>query len=130
MSQVYELIGNEERDFDKWDALLCKNADLQAGPWTAMSREEKKAAYYLAWGPVEQPNSEFNQKVLLYTLGFLGLTVGIYYTLLKYFRSQKELPTLTPEWKEATRKRLIRERAQPYTGESAHLFTKDGIKEE
>jgi hypothetical protein len=44
--------------------------------------------------------------------------------------AKKNLPNLSPEWKEAQRKRLIENRSNPYTGESAHLFTKDGIKSE
>lgn len=124
-----ELMEMNDGDFKRWDALLSKNEELQRGDWRKMSADEKKAAYFLAWGPKEEPHTAFNQAVLGRTLLLLGVSAGIYYALLKYFRSQKELPTLSQEWKDATRERLIKERANPYTGESAHLFTSSGIKE-
>lgn len=127
LTEIFEV---NDQDIKRWDALLAKNEELQMGDWNKMSLDEKKAAYFLAWGPKEEPNTAFNQAVLVRTLLILGGTVAFYYALVKYFRSKKNLPTLTPEWKQATKERLIKERASPYTGVSSHVFTKEGIKEE
>lgn len=113
-----------------WDDILSKNDELQAGDWRNMSLEEKKAAHFLAWGPVAEANTEFRQAVGIRVALILAGVFGAYMALRAFFRSRKELPTLEPEWVEASRERMIHERMNPYTGESAHLFTKDGIKEQ
>lgn len=43
-------------------------------------------AYYIAWGPKPEGNSEFRQGVAIRVGAFLGVTAVIYYSLLKYFR--------------------------------------------
>lgn len=67
----------------QWDAIVCKNEELQAGDWHKMSNEEKKAgmlsyffsacctaiahreiAYILAFGPKPLVESSFKWKVL------------------------------------------------------------------
>ena len=118
------------KNVEAWDAILSKNDELQAGDWRNMSLEEKKAAHYLAWGPLPETNYEYRKAIGIRTLLTLGAAFAIYYSLFTYFRSKKDLPTLTPEWREAMKDRMIHERMNPYTGTSAHLFTKDGIKEE
>ncbi|KAI3653468.1 hypothetical protein MP228_001415 [Amoeboaphelidium protococcarum] len=125
-------LANVEQYFDKdlktWDAVLTKNEELQRGDWKLMSPEEKKAAMYLAFGPVNVTDDS-TTKVVGISIAFMVATGIFYYALVKYFRSKKNMPNLTPEWQEAEKERFIKERRNPYTGESAHLFTKDGIKE-
>lgn len=82
----------------------------------------------MAWGPVPEADNSFKMAVFLRVAMIIGAAYVIYAGAMAYFRSKKDLPTLTPEWKEATRKRMIENRADPYTGASAPLFTKDGIK--
>jgi ligand-binding SRPBCC domain-containing protein len=56
---------------------------------------------------------------------FIGATYVFYSLVWNYFRSKKDLPTLTPEFQEALKERMIKERMDPFTGVSAHLFKED-----
>ena len=127
LKNVYSFGANKASDKDgfiEWDALLCKNDDLQLGDWRKMTVDEKKASHYIAFGPMPESSSQFQQSVALRVILLLGVAYGIYYTILTYCRSKKDRVTETPEWREATRKRILHERMNPYTGESAKLFVK------
>lgn len=73
-------------DFKKWDLILSRVEDLQAGDWKNMTPEEKKAAYYLAWGPAEDDNKGFRQKLWLRVLLLGGAAVATYYSFFAYCR--------------------------------------------
>lgn len=134
----------DKLDFRTLDDILQKNEELQLGDWKKMTLGEKKGckfdnfaywthsalAYFLAWGPKEHSNTDILKAAALRTALFLLAAFATYSGILAYCRSKKDLPTLTPEYQEALRQRMIKERMNPYTGESAHLFTKDGIKSE
>lgn len=128
MAQVESL--KHDTDFKAWDLVLQKNEALQSAPWSLMTPEEQKAAYYLAWGPKMAPDYTMAKAVTLRVVVIIGLTLVVYVGLQRWFRSKKQTPTLTPEWREDARKRLVENRSSPYYGVSAHLFTKDGIKED
>ncbi|OJA11213.1 hypothetical protein AZE42_05775 [Rhizopogon vesiculosus] len=103
--------------------------ELQKKDWKTLSLNEKKAAYYVAFGPhgprapVSPPGQGF--KVFLFTMGLVGaaglLTLAI--------RSQAPPPpkTLTREWEEATNERALAQNINPIHGISSEGYSGKGF---
>ncbi|CAA7271104.1 unnamed protein product [Cyclocybe aegerita] len=94
---------------------------LQQKDWKELSLDQKKAAYYVAFGPhgprapTSQPGD--NMKILLSTLGLVGVSAVLYYVLQAY---SNPLPkTMTKEWQEASNERAKEMKLNPL---SAHLL--------
>ncbi|GAA5866985.1 hypothetical protein JCM3774_003746 [Rhodotorula dairenensis] len=93
--------------------------ELQKKDWKELSLDEKKAAYYVAFGPhgPREPIQADGGKT------FVGVTAAVAVAgLIFYFvrKGGKETPaTLTREWQEATDERLREQRSDPFTGASA-----------
>ncbi|KAJ3154071.1 Cytochrome c oxidase subunit 5A [Geranomyces michiganensis] len=104
------------------DALAVK----QKGDWKNMSLEEKRAAYWIAYGPygARSPRDPaMKWKVLLWSATFSAAAVGIW----AYWTSAvvPELRTQTPEWQEETERRSIELKQNPFTGAYAELRKKE-----
>ncbi|KAF8495383.1 COX4, subunit IV of cytochrome c oxidase [Gautieria morchelliformis] len=102
---------------------------LQKRNWKELSIDEKKAVYYVAFGP-HGPRTPTNppgtvMKVLLSTLGLLGVS-GL---LFSFIRSQAPPPpkTITREWQEASNERAIAQKANPITGISSEGYKGKGF---
>ncbi|KAJ3170408.1 Cytochrome c oxidase subunit 5A [Geranomyces variabilis] len=100
------------------DALAAK----QKGDWKEMSLEEKRAAYWIAYGPygARSPHDPaMKWKVLGWSLGFSAVAVGIW----AYWTSAvvPELRTHSQEWQDETERRAIELKQNPYTGAYAEL---------
>ncbi|KAG1787927.1 COX4, subunit IV of cytochrome c oxidase [Suillus plorans] len=102
--------------------------ELQKKDWKTLSLDEKKAAYYVAFGPhgprapVSPPGQGF--KVFLGTMGLVGLA-GL---LTLAIRSQSPPPpkTITREWEEASNQRALEQKSNPITGISSEGYSGKG----
>ncbi|KAG1865209.1 COX4, subunit IV of cytochrome c oxidase [Suillus fuscotomentosus] len=102
--------------------------ELQKKDWKTLSLDEKKAAYYVAFGPhgprapVSPPGQGF--KVFLGTMGLVGVA-GL---LTLAIRSQSPPPpkTITREWEEASNQRALEQKSNPITGISSEGYSGKG----
>jgi len=98
---------------------------LQKKDWKTLSLDEKKAAYYIAFGPhgprtaVSPPGT--NLKVALGTIGLVGVA-GVIVALLRT-QAGPEPKTLSKEWQEASNKIAEERKLNPITG-----ITSEGYK--
>ncbi|KWU43159.1 cytochrome c oxidase subunit IV, partial [Rhodotorula sp. JG-1b] len=93
--------------------------ELQKKDWKELSLDEKKAAYYVAFGPhgPREPIQADGGKTLMGVTAAVAVAGLIFYMVRK---GGKETPaTLTREWQEATDERLREQRSDPFTGVSA-----------
>lgn len=103
--------------------------EIQKKDWKSLSVDEKKAAYYVAFGPYgpRTPVSPPGQglKVFLSTLGLVGVAGLI--TLAVRSRAPPPPKTLTREWQEASNERAREQRSDPITGISSQDYTGKGF---
>jgi len=102
---------------------------LQKKDWKELSIDEKKAAYYVAFGPhgprtpVSPPGQAF--KV---TIG-LSLMIGV--AGLMYFGVRAMAPpppkTMTKEWQEASNEKAIEQKMNPITGIASEGYSGKGF---
>ncbi|KAK3111886.1 Cytochrome c oxidase subunit 5B, mitochondrial [Teratosphaeriaceae sp. CCFEE 6253] len=98
---------------DLWMALR----DRMKEDWTALTVQEKKAAYWIAFGPhgprALPPPGE-NWKIFRLTMYAIGVS-GVLFSLVKYF-SRGPPRTMTKEYQEATNEYMKENRIEPITG--------------
>jgi cytochrome c oxidase subunit 4 len=103
--------------------------EIQKKDWKSLSVDEKKAAYYVAFGPhgPRTPVSPPGQglKVFLYTMGLVGVAGLI--TLAVRSRAPPPPRTLTREWQEASNERALEQRSDPITGISSEGYKGKGF---
>ncbi|KAJ3305275.1 hypothetical protein HDV03_001873 [Kappamyces sp. JEL0829] len=106
-------------------ALADRLGELQKGDWKDMSMEEKRAAYYIAYGgygPRTPRDPTLQYRVFGWVAGFIGLA----YVL--WLQSDKLLPKLvtrTPEWKAAEAQLMIEQKMNPHSGPYAEWRKKN-----
>lgn len=108
---------------DLWMALR----DRMKGDWNDLTIQEKKAAYWIAFGPhgpraVEPPGSRA-EVAWLVAKGFAVSLV--LFAIIRYF-AKPEPHTMTREYQEATNEMLKRQKADPITGISSEGYTGRG----
>jgi len=102
---------------------------LQEKDWKTLSLDEKKAAYYVAFGPhgprapLHPPGSVL--KIFLGTFGLVGLT-GVLYWVIRQF-AQPPPRTITKEWEEASNERAIAQKMDPITGIASEGYSGKGF---
>ncbi|KAK5660873.1 hypothetical protein OQA88_12244 [Cercophora sp. LCS_1] len=119
----------------RWEGMpLQEQADLwmslrdrMKGSWKELTVQEKKAAYWIAFGshgPRAAPPPDEGKKVALYT--FAGLTFS--FIIFATIRSFANPPpsTMTKEWQEASNEFLKAQNADPLTGISSEGYTGKG----
>ncbi|KAI8143129.1 cytochrome c oxidase subunit IV [Fennellomyces sp. T-0311] len=102
--------------------------EAQKGDWKVLPLEDKKAAYYIAFGPhgPRQPLTEpgHGNKVLGGVIGVLTASAGLFWVIRA---NGEETPqTLTKEWEEATNEYLRRQRSDPISGISSEGYKGKG----
>jgi len=102
---------------------------LQKKDWKVLSIDEKKAAYYIAFGP-HGPRTPVNPPgtALKVTASVLGL-IGVAAVLFGVLRSHAAPPpkTLTKEWQEASNEYAREQNLNPITGISSHDYKGKGF---
>jgi len=109
---------------DLWMALR----DRMRGSWTDLTLQEKKAAYWIAFGPhgprsVDPPgtNARIAWGVAIGVTASLALFAGIR-------SAAKPAPyTMTKEYQEASNELLKQQNADPFTGISSDNYTGKGV---
>ncbi|KAL2116935.1 hypothetical protein VTJ04DRAFT_9103 [Mycothermus thermophilus] len=101
--------------------------DRMKGSWTELTLAEKKAAYWIAFGPhgprsVPPPGE--GKKVALYTAIGLGVSFAIFGVMRAFARPAPK--TMTREWQEATNEYLKAQKADPLTGISSEGYKGKG----
>ncbi|KAI8825955.1 cytochrome c oxidase subunit IV-domain-containing protein [Fimicolochytrium jonesii] len=92
-------------------------AEKQKGDWKKLTLEEKRAAYFIAYGPygARSPHDPaMKWKVLLWSSTFVGVSLGMWFYWTK--EVVPELRTHSPEWKAEEERRAIENKQNPYTG--------------
>ncbi|KIP08854.1 hypothetical protein PHLGIDRAFT_87511 [Phlebiopsis gigantea 11061_1 CR5-6] len=103
--------------------------EIQKKDWKTISIDEKKAAYYVAFGPhgprkpVTPPGG--NLKIALATVGLIGAAGGIFLAV----RSQGPPPprTINKEWEEAMNERALETKMDPITGIASEGYSGKGF---
>ncbi|XP_006456398.1 COX4 subunit IV of cytochrome c oxidase [Agaricus bisporus var. bisporus H97] len=102
---------------------------IQQKDWKELSVDEKKAAYYVAFGPhgprapIDTAADRF--KIYLYTTGLIALTGVVYYGI--HLMAPPAPRTLTKEWEEATNERAKEMKLNPITGISSEGYKGKGF---
>ncbi|KAK3320979.1 cytochrome c oxidase subunit IV family [Cercophora scortea] len=101
--------------------------DRMKESWTELTIQEKKAAYWIAFGPhgprALPPPGE-GKKVALYTFFGLGLSFAIFAIMRAFAKPPPS--TMTKEWQEATNEFLIAQKSDPLTGISSEGYSGKG----
>jgi cytochrome c oxidase subunit 4 len=102
---------------------------LQLKDWKALSMDEKKAAYYVAFGPhgPRAPTSAPGEglKIFLATAALVGLG-GVLSFVMHSFAAPPP-KTLTKEWQEATNERAKELNLNPISGISSEGYSGKGF---
>ncbi|KAF8055849.1 COX4, subunit IV of cytochrome c oxidase [Lyophyllum atratum] len=100
--------------------------ELQKKDWKALSLDEKKAAYYVAFGP-HGPRAPASQpgdgvKIFFWTMALVAAAGGL-------FLGARSPPpkTMTKEWEEATNARALEMKLNPITGISSEGYSGKGF---
>lgn len=102
---------------------------LQKKDWKTLSVDEKKAAYYVAFGPhgPRAPVSPPGQglKIFLSTMALVGVA-GVLSLVIKSFAAPPP-KTLTKEWQEASNERAREQKMNPISGISSEGYKGKGF---
>ncbi|KAJ3086027.1 Cytochrome c oxidase subunit 5A [Quaeritorhiza haematococci] len=98
-------------------AIADRLYEKEKGDWRNMTLEEKRAAYFIAYGPYgartpRDPSTHY--RVAGWTTFFVLMSFGMWHYWFTYVTPK--LPTTTPEWQEATVQRSIEQKQNPFTG--------------
>jgi cytochrome c oxidase subunit 4 len=102
---------------------------LQKKDWKELSLDEKKAAYYVAFGPhgprapISPPGQ--NLKVFLATMGLVG-AAGLLFLGIRAI-SPPPPRTITKEWEEAANERALEQKMNPISGISSEGYKGKGF---
>ncbi|KAL1854865.1 Cytochrome c oxidase subunit 5B, mitochondrial [Diaporthe australafricana] len=95
--------------------------------WADLTLQEKKAAYWIAFGPhgprAQAPADE-NKKVLFYVFAGLGASLAIFATMRMFAKPPPH--TMTREWQEASNEYLKEQKTDPFTGVSSPEYKGQG----
>ncbi|KAI8066850.1 cytochrome c oxidase subunit IV [Gongronella butleri] len=102
--------------------------EAQKGDWKVLSADEKKASYYIAFGPhgPREPitGPGHTQKVFLGVVGVLAASAGLFALIRS---GGKEKPhTMSKEWQEATNEYLKSQNSNPISGISSEGYKGKG----
>ncbi|OAX77538.1 hypothetical protein ACJ72_08162 [Emergomyces africanus] len=122
------LAGIEKR----WEAmppqeqaeLWMQLRDRMKVDWHEMTLQEKKAAYYIAFGPhgprAETPKGE-GVRIIVQVLKYLAISTAFFLAVRMVANPPPK--TMTKEWQEATNEYAKREKLDPITGISSEGYT-------
>ncbi|KAH7889135.1 COX4, subunit IV of cytochrome c oxidase [Phlebopus sp. FC_14] len=103
--------------------------EIQKKDWKLLSVDEKKAAYYVAFGPhgPRAPVSPPGQgvKVFLAVCGLVGLTGVLSMTIRSFAPPPPK--TITREWEEASNERALGQKLNPITGIASEGYAGKGF---
>ncbi|APA13554.1 hypothetical protein SS1G_07796 [Sclerotinia sclerotiorum 1980 UF-70] len=95
--------------------------------WAELTLQEKKAAYYIAFGahgPRAQTPPGESWKVLGYTLGGVGVSLALFLLIRSFAKGSPS--TMNKEWQEATNEYLKSQNSEPISGISSEGYSGPG----
>ncbi|KAK2807010.1 Cytochrome c oxidase subunit 5 [Emmonsiellopsis sp. PD_5] len=96
--------------------------------WHEMTLQEKKAAYWIAFGPhgprAETPKGE-GLKIFIQVMKYVLISAGVFYATRLVANPAPR--TMTKEWQEATNEYALKEKLDPITGISSEGYTGKGF---
>ncbi|KAJ4307061.1 Cytochrome c oxidase subunit 5B, mitochondrial [Collariella sp. IMI 366227] len=101
--------------------------DRMKGSWAELTLQEKKAAYWIAFGPHgprSLPPPGENQKVILYTIIGVGVSFVVFASMRMFAKPAPS--TMTKEWQEASNEFLKAQKSDPLTGISSEGYSGPG----
>ncbi|KAI9356298.1 cytochrome c oxidase subunit IV family [Zopfochytrium polystomum] len=99
-------------------------AAAEKGDWKKMTLEQKRAAYFIAYGPYGARNP-IDPALKWSVLAWVSAFFGISYIGYKWWDTQKPVvKTMSPEWKAAEVQKAIEARQNPYKGPINGVYTK------
>jgi len=101
--------------------------DRMKESWGELTLQEKKAAYWIAFGPHgprSLPAPDEGKKVVIYTVLGLAASFAIFAAMRAF--GGKPPPTMTKVWQEAAIEKLKAENSEPFTGISSPGYTGKG----
>ncbi|KAK1230026.1 Cytochrome c oxidase subunit 5B, mitochondrial [Marasmius sp. AFHP31] len=103
--------------------------EIMKKDWKEMSVDEKKAAYYVSFGPhgPRAPTSKpgDNYKIFATVAGLIGLT-GVLTAVLRSF-GQETPKSMSKEWQEATNEKALEARMNPISGIASEGYKGKGF---
>eukprot|EP00842_Homolaphlyctis_polyrhiza_P005555 jgi/Hompol1/5/HPOL_000587-RA len=111
-------------------AIADKLYELQKGDWKNMTLEQKRAAYYIAYGSygARTPSDPaLRIKVASWVAGLIALSVGLW----MFWETKKPaLRTTTKEWIEAQDQLAIERKQNPFSGAYAKVLKAEAEAEQ
>ncbi|KAK9763908.1 Cytochrome c oxidase subunit 5B, mitochondrial [Basidiobolus ranarum] len=106
-----------------------KILEAQKGDWKALSLDEKKAAYWIAFGPhgLRKPPLEKGDgmKVFLGVVAVTAVSAGLFQLIRQ--AGQPTPHTFTKEWQEATNEKMKEQKSNPFTGIASEDYKGSGF---
>ncbi|KAF9556176.1 COX4-domain-containing protein [Agrocybe pediades] len=102
---------------------------IQQKDWKELTLDEKKAAYYVAFGPhgprtpISKPGD--NLKIFLATLGLVGVSAGVFFTIQGLGGEPPK--SMSKEWQEASNQIALEAKINPITGISSEGYSGKGF---
>ncbi|ORY05449.1 cytochrome c oxidase subunit IV [Basidiobolus meristosporus CBS 931.73] len=110
-------------------SLYNKVLEAQKGDWKALSLDQKKAAYWIAFGPHGLRKAPLEKgdgkKVFAGVAAVIGISGGLFYLI--RLAGQPTPHTFTKEWQEATNERMKEQKANPISGISSEGYQGKGF---
>ncbi|KAK2624186.1 hypothetical protein QTJ16_006136 [Diplocarpon rosae] len=109
---------------DLWMALR----DRMKANWAELTLQEKKAAYYIAFGahgPRAEPEPNEGWKIFGYVLAGVGASGALFAVIRSFARGSPE--TMNKEYQEATNEYLKSQNSDPITGISSEGYSGPGM---
>ncbi|KAH6563029.1 hypothetical protein BASA50_002657 [Batrachochytrium salamandrivorans] len=97
-------------------------AELQKGDWKALTLEQKRAAYYIAYGPYGARAPSDPTLTIKVTSWVLAFCVAAGVTLMAWESTKTPPKTFSKEWKEAEDRLAIERKQNPFTGAYAKVL--------
>ncbi|KAJ3222701.1 AP-3 complex subunit sigma-2 [Clydaea vesicula] len=97
-------------------------AEKQAGDWKLMTLEEKRAAYFIAFGNYGSrtpPNPAYKYRVMSWVAGIFGLSVVCWQLWIAKMNPKKK--TMSAEWEAVRIANAAEGRHNPFTGENKRI---------
>ncbi|OMH83283.1 Cytochrome c oxidase polypeptide 5, mitochondrial [Zancudomyces culisetae] len=108
--------------------LSKKLSEVMKADWTKVSAEDKKAAYYIDFGPhgYRKPISKKGDgmKVLTYVAATVALSLTVSYTIRKIADPKER--TMNKEWQEKSNEYALSQKSNPILGISSEGYSGKG----
>ncbi|CAA19341.2 cytochrome c oxidase subunit V [Schizosaccharomyces pombe] len=117
LDKRWGIMSQEEKD-----GLITDLYARQKQPWTTLSIEEKKAAYWIAFGEHgPRAFSHISQKTVFWGT-VAGLTIGVVLFGLIRTQAAPSPRTMTREWQEKSNEYMKENKINPISGEASEGF--------